>query len=233
MFEDLSVSAIETQKRPYFISNSRMNKDILRELLPLHEAWAGIPLIPSIAYGLRVYRNGSSLNMHVDRRETHIISSILHVDHDHEEGTRGWPIVIEDFQGNTNEIYLESGDMLLYESSKCFHGRPTKIDGSWYASLFLHYYPLNWDANTVTNDIHYRIPPSWMYTEDSGTTTDQEEELVVVSTSLKEPNCEHQWCSMADTMKWYGPAPGYGKVISASGVISDLPNILSNDKDEL
>ena len=228
------MSAIETPNRPYFISNYRMNEEILKELLPLHEAWAGIPLIPSNAYGLRVYRNESSLNMHVDRRETHIISSILHVDHDHEEGTRGWPIVIEDFQGNTNEVYLESGDMLLYESSKCFHGRPAKMKGTWYSSLFLHYYPRDWDVNQVTDDIHYRIPPSWIYpSREGGTTIDQEEELVVVSTSFKEPYCKHEWCSMADTTKWYGPAPGYGKVLSAEGVASDLLKVFSNHESEL
>lgn len=69
--------------------------------------------------------------MHVDKRETHIISAILHVDHD--ENSEPWPIVIEDFRGNLNEVVLEKGDMLLYESSKCFHGRPRAFEGSWYS----------------------------------------------------------------------------------------------------
>ena len=38
---------------------------------------------------------------------------------------------------NTNEVYLESGDVLLYESSKCFHGRPKVFHGSYYANLFM------------------------------------------------------------------------------------------------
>ena len=37
----------------------------------------------------------------LDKTETHIISSILHVDHDPMGDP--WPIVIEDFQGNLNE----------------------------------------------------------------------------------------------------------------------------------
>ena len=42
------------------------------------------------------------------------------------------PLVIEDFKGNVNEVVLEKGDVLLYESSKCFHGRPRRFEGEWY-----------------------------------------------------------------------------------------------------
>jgi predicted 2-oxoglutarate/Fe(II)-dependent dioxygenase YbiX len=76
-----------------------------------------------------VYRNNSSLHMHVDKVKTHVISCILHVDHS--EDSEPWPIFIEDFQGNTNEVVLESGDLMFYESSKCIHGRPRKFKGSW------------------------------------------------------------------------------------------------------
>jgi len=105
-------------------------------------------LIGSIAYGLRIYRNESQLNMHTDRTNTHIISCILHVDHDDDPESEPWPIIIEDFQGNTNEVVLESGDMLFYESSKCLHGRPKKFKGKWYSSIFVHYYPAeNWKVS--------------------------------------------------------------------------------------
>jgi len=114
-------ACIETDNDPYFISQSDLNYRAMHELLPLHEAWSGVKLIPNNAYGLRVYRNNSSLNMHVDKSETHIISSILHVDHD--KDSEPWPLVIEDFNGNTVEVFLEAGDMLFYESSKCSHGR--------------------------------------------------------------------------------------------------------------
>ncbi len=62
-------------------------------------------------------------------------SGIYHVDHS--EDSEPWPIVIEDFQGNVNQVYLESGDILFYESSKCFHGRPQTFIGSYYASIFM------------------------------------------------------------------------------------------------
>ena len=41
------------------------------ELKPLHEQWSGIPeLVPTSAYGVRVYRNGSALAMHYDKVRT-------------------------------------------------------------------------------------------------------------------------------------------------------------------
>jgi len=214
-------AAIETDNRPLFIDQNELNREILLSLLPLHEAWAGVSLVPNNAYGLRVYRNESSLNMHVDKTQTHIISSILHVSHD--ESMENWPIIIEDFQGNTNEVYLEDGDMLFYESSKCLHGRPKKMNGEWYTSLFIHYYPTDWDANKVEMDSHYRIPPGWNNNlPQEGKTT---EDLVVRDTSVKEPSCENEWCSLANSVKVYGPAPGYGKVLTTGNVVHSLQNI--------
>jgi hypothetical protein len=122
--------------RPIMIPGGRDDNDeILREMQPMFEWWSGIDLTPSIAYGIRAYRNDSSLLMHVDKSTTHVISGIYHVDRS--DDAEPWPIVIEDFQGNTNQVYLAPGDLLLYESSKCFHGRPQKFMGSYYASIFM------------------------------------------------------------------------------------------------
>jgi hypothetical protein len=88
----------------------------LSELQPILEAWAGMPLIPAIAYGFRLYRNESSLWMHIDRTQTHVISCIYHIDSS--DNAQPWPIVIEDYIGNTNQVILKPGDILLYESAK-------------------------------------------------------------------------------------------------------------------
>ena len=147
-------------KPPLFIKQEELNQRILDELKPIHEAWVGRPLVGEIAYGLRVYQDKSILNMHVDKMRTHIISSILHVDHSSDASP--WPIYLEDYLGNTNEIVMEPGDMLLYESSKCLHGRPKKLDGSWYSSLFLHYYPADdWDPNQREDESYYAVPTVW------------------------------------------------------------------------
>jgi len=124
---------------PLFIHRHDLTSRVLNELHSMHEQWSGIKLKKSNSYGFRLYRNESRLHMHVDKPDTHVISSILHIDHS--DDSEPWPLIIEDFQGNTNEVVLESGDMLFYESSKCLHGRPKKFNGSWYTSVFTHYYP--------------------------------------------------------------------------------------------
>jgi hypothetical protein len=219
---EIALECIETNDAlPFFLHDDAMNEEIVKEMLPLHEAWSGVKLVPNNAYGLRVYRNDTNLNMHLDQTDTHIISSILHVDHG--ENDEPWPIVIEDFHGNTNEVFLESGDMLFYESSKLVHGRPKKMNGEYYSSLFSHYYPKDWNPKKVEEDVHFRIPGHWSVapTEDDANT----DKLIMVDTSMKEPDCENAWCGLKDTIKWYGPGPGYGKVLSGLGIVKNLVGI--------
>lgn len=226
--EDLSYSAVESESAPFFVDTSDLNGKVLEELQPILEAWAGVELVGNNAYGLRAYRKGSTLSMHVDKSETHIISAILHVDHDYGENGDPWPIVIEDFSGMTNEVFLESGDMLLYESSKCLHGRPRNFTGNWYSSLFIHYYPKDWDGEKKAYENHVRIPPSWSQYIPLRQGMDQ---LIMSETSFKEPGCEYQWCALADSVKWWGPAEAVGKVLSGSGITRSLDIV--DDKIEL
>jgi hypothetical protein len=69
---DAIVGIDETWKRPFFIQQLDLNKVVLNELRPMHEAWAGIPLIGEVAYGLRVYRNQSILHMHGTPTQEHL-----------------------------------------------------------------------------------------------------------------------------------------------------------------
>ena len=132
----INVIEAEDHARPIMITGEpNENYDILREMKPMFEWWSGVELQPSTAYGIRAYRNDSNLLMHTDKSTTHVISGIFHVDRS--DDAEPWPIVIEDFRGNTNQVYLAPGDVLFYESSKCFHGRPQKFIGGYYASLFM------------------------------------------------------------------------------------------------
>lgn len=223
-YESIS-SAIEGDLPPFFIEQPDLNEKVLLELLPLHEAWSGVPLVPNNSYGMRVYRNGANLHMHVDKVTTHIISSILHVGHD--DNMEPWPLVIEDFDGNTNEVHLEPGDMLFYESSKCLHGRPRRMEGGWYSSVFTHYYPVDWEAYTVKMDQHFRVPPNWAEYEPRK--VGGVELLRSAGAAVMEPECQDEWCALKDTVSWYGPGPGYGKVMSAGGVVTELENIPSEE----
>mmetsp|Transcript_39576 Transcript_39576/g.105579 ORF Transcript_39576/g.105579 Transcript_39576/m.105579 type:complete len:173 (+) Transcript_39576:494-1012(+) len=134
--------------------------------------------------------------MHIDRLESLILSSILHIGH---EGA-DWPLVIEDFQGITHELFLEPGDMLFYESSKIMHGRPRRFEGSWYTSMFLHYQPVGWDP-AIAMDTTYRIPPDWEATRRG---------------RFFEPGCEDLWCGLKHAEQWRGPAgpAQLGKAVS-------------------
>ena len=69
------------------------------------EAWAGLELVPHRAYGFRLYRNESVLNMHIDKTQTHVISFILHIDSS--DDAEPWPIVIEDYEGSKFETSVE------------------------------------------------------------------------------------------------------------------------------
>lgn len=222
--EETYINVIEGGEIPLFIRQNSLNNRVLEALRPVHEEWAGVPLVGSLAYGLRVYRNNSRLYMHVDKVKTHVISCILHVDHS--EDSEPWPIFIEDFQGNTNEVVLESGDMLFYESSKCIHGRPKRFKGSWYTSLFVHYRPEEWDEEAAVLETHYAIPPHWHTAEPPDPRL---EEVVMIGTSMKEPDCPDEWCGTKDTVKWNGPGIE-GKVISTGFQYEDAAATSGGDE---
>eukprot|EP00594_Rhizosolenia_setigera_P008664 CAMPEP_0178967856 /NCGR_PEP_ID=MMETSP0789-20121207/17869_1 /TAXON_ID=3005 /ORGANISM="Rhizosolenia setigera, Strain CCMP 1694" /LENGTH=391 /DNA_ID=CAMNT_0020653597 /DNA_START=72 /DNA_END=1247 /DNA_ORIENTATION=+ len=229
------------ETRPLFIDRPDLMRRVLHELLPMHEAWIGKKLRPNNTYGFRLYRPGSNLHMHVDKPSTHIISSILHIDHS--ENSKPWPILIEDFQGNTNEVYLESGDMLFYESSKCFHGRPIPFEGgegAYYTSVFSHYYPEGWVPSEKEIETHYAVPPIWgqdpnktghrvlkKYEEKHGSI---ESRLEMAGTGIKEPECENDWCALKNTQKYYGPFEE-NKIMTTGGYTREL-KLLGVDSDE-
>jgi hypothetical protein len=86
----------------------------------MHQEWAGgIPLKgPLHIWPLRVSQQVYPIKMHVDRPDTQITSSILHLDSS--DDAKPWPIVMEDFEGNTNEIILTSRDLLLMKAVSVF-----------------------------------------------------------------------------------------------------------------
>jgi hypothetical protein len=67
----------------------------------------------------------------------------------------------------------------------------------------------------------YRIPPTWW--EEPNEVVEGLDELVVTGTSLKEPGCEHEWCSMKNTIKSKSPHDlTLGQVVSTDGKIKSL-----------
>ncbi len=39
------------------------------------------------------------------------------------------------------EIFLKPGEMLMYESAKCPHGRPVPFRGEYFINSFIHFIP--------------------------------------------------------------------------------------------
>jgi hypothetical protein len=216
--EEEHEGAIDTKLRPLFIElPTTVKEQVLQQVQPILEAWSGVELVPSTAYGLRVYRNNSKLYMHVDRTDTHVISAIFHVNHN--EKSQPWPLVIEDFVGHTNEVMLEAGDLLMYESAKCLHGRPRRFDGEWYTSIFVHYYPRTMDSTYRALDVHYRVPPHW---GESVETEPVEDDFEMIDTFCKEPTCHDEWCALQESVVIRGPGPGYGQALTTNGIVREL-----------
>ncbi len=121
-----------------------VNQRVLEALRPMHEAWSGMELVGTACYGIRIYQRGSYLYNHVDRLATHVVSGTICVDSDLEEP---WPLYIEDSEGRPHEVAIEPGEMVFFEGSRLKHGRPWPMKGEYYASMFVHYAPPDWDLS--------------------------------------------------------------------------------------
>jgi len=135
-----------TEGSPDLVDVSDLGADLLRWLKPLHQEFAGVPLVAENVFGLRIYGEGNTLEMHVDRPATHVVSSVLQVAQDVDEP---WPLMIER-DGRVHEIYLDPGQMLLYEGATSDHGRPTPLRGQSFVNLFAHYRPVWWPWTVET-----------------------------------------------------------------------------------
>lgn len=112
-------------------------------LLPMHQEWAGkeYPLKPATCYGIRSYRRGATLVNHHDRVTELHVSGIICVD---ENSNEPWPLHIQDHQGNWHQVIMRPGQILLYESATCMHGRPTPFNGEYYRNFYIHYELKEW-----------------------------------------------------------------------------------------
>ena len=149
-------SGVRGPNEPDFLEQEHLNYWALDVLKPLHEAWAGVELEPTSVYGVRLYRDGATLADHLDIPETHVISSVFHIDSDVDEP---FLLEIEDATGAYAGVDLKPGDMMFYESAKCFHRRSAPMRGTYYGSLFLHYRPKDWPFSR--NEIRFAVPPHW------------------------------------------------------------------------
>lgn len=112
----------------------------------VHE-WTGVPekdLFRTALFGIRMYHHNAVLHAHVDRVDTHVLSAILVVARGDPEDTIPWPLTILDHDGKAHELADEPGQLILYESATCVHGRITPFRGRELANAFVHFRPDGW-----------------------------------------------------------------------------------------
>jgi hypothetical protein len=164
------IDVMYTPEPSRFVDLHGLDWELLRSLTAVHEEWSGLKLIPTSVYGIRLNSNQSTLTMHYDKLNTHVISSIVHIAHEYDNDDEPWPIEIEDHDGVLHAVNLEPGQMLFYESASCLHGRRQRFKGRYYASIFMHFQPVDksiWDFQL--DDVVNRVPPHWS----EGTIEDQ------------------------------------------------------------
>jgi hypothetical protein len=112
--EERQIDAVYTRPGllPKFVQLGGVAHEVHQALLSQHEAWAGgMKLVPTSIYGVRLYQNGSSLTMHHDKMQTHVISSIVHIAHEYDDDNHPWPIEIEDHDGVLHAVNLQPGQV--------------------------------------------------------------------------------------------------------------------------
>jgi len=122
----------------------KMRDNLHKEIQTVVEEWIGTenPIIPSDLYGIRSYKNGAKLKMHSDRFKTHHVGCVVMVDKKVDED---WPLHCVDHSGKTHKVYLEPGEIALYECARTVHGRPDPLVGDWFRNFFVHYKLENWE----------------------------------------------------------------------------------------
>jgi len=146
-----------------------IHSTVVNEMRQVLQWWTNQRLKHTSSFGLREYKRGSMLINHVDRMDTHIASAVIQVEQrDIDEGG-GWPLEVLLPAGCTNsegechrtEIYMQPGEMALYEGAKIMHGRPMRLRGEAFGNIFSHFAPIDWfGPNTEPRKKRRRKSPS-------------------------------------------------------------------------
>lgn len=136
---DAPTYMISTEDSKLRGSGNKLKNSIWNGVKPILEDWTGHKLKPTSLYGIRLYHHGAILATHADRLPL-VSSCIINVDQDVNEP---WPIEVYDHDGRAHNVTMAPGDMVLYESHTVLHGRPTPLNGSFYANIFVHFEPID------------------------------------------------------------------------------------------
>jgi hypothetical protein len=124
---------------------------IIREMRQVLQWWTNMQLRHTSTFGIRIYKRDSMLVDHFDIASTHIASAVLQIGQD-VDTNGGWPLEVKTLDGRTAEVYLQPGEMVLYEGARLKHGRPMRLRGNEFANIFSHFAPLyDWVDPHSTN----------------------------------------------------------------------------------
>lgn len=119
----------------------QMQRAVIDEMREVLQWWTQQNLKHTVTFGIRVYRRDAVLINHLDRKQSHLASAILQV-HQEVDKDGGWPVeLIHPHRSGVTEVYLQPGEMLLYEGARIEHGRPMRFRGKEFANLFSHFVP--------------------------------------------------------------------------------------------
>jgi hypothetical protein len=112
---------------------------MLLHLLPVMEENTGLKLYPTYSY-YRVYRDGDSLEKHIDRNSCEI-SATLCFNFNYNIEQYMWPIFMDG-----NKVEQNPGDLVIYKGCELTHWRDTFLSpskDSWQVQGFFHFVDAN------------------------------------------------------------------------------------------
>ncbi|VEU35310.1 unnamed protein product [Pseudo-nitzschia multistriata] len=213
-----------TGNQAWHIQRDDLTQKVEDELHDKLEEWGRVDLDLTYVYGLRLFRNTTTIKMHLDKKGSHSMGYVLHVDSSDDYDSDGdpWPFLIEDFHGRTHEITMVPGDLILFEAAKLVHGRPHQLNATWYCNVVGHYYPRDetWASMNHVAEAEYAVPPKWA-NEPSGSSKADDAMVreIQFRGGLREPGCMDGWCrsTSLERIQWKGPSGPSTHWIDANG----------------
>jgi prolyl 4-hydroxylase len=116
---------------------------IISEMRQVLQWWTQQELKHTQTFGVRIYHRDSMLINHVDRHQSHIASAVIQI-HQETDEDGGWPLEVISDDGDCYEVFLQPGQMVLYEGGRFRHGRPMRFRGETFSNVFSHFAPMDW-----------------------------------------------------------------------------------------
>jgi len=139
--------------------HKNMKELVKQEMEDVLQWWTGMLLQHTATYGVRRYHRGSMLIDHVDRFETHLASGVLQL-HQVVDNDGGWPLELLLPSGTVAEVYVQPGQIILYEGGWLRHGRPSRLRGESFSNTFTHFKPLDWVGPGSRSGVKYGGVPA-------------------------------------------------------------------------